>query len=103
MFREEDYINSEEPYLCFDVSRNGCQWAGCLYQRKSGGFDLFYDHASSDFKPIDIGKITQLRHLAEAGNGVAYISHLGEEKSQKTLLQIAKQRLMEWIALRIDN
>ena len=103
MFREEDYVNSEEPSLSFEASKEGCQWAGCLYQRKAGGFDLFYDHANSDFKTIAVGKITQLRHMAEAENGVIYVGRLDAEKSQKALLNNAKQRLLEWVAATVGN
>jgi hypothetical protein len=47
MLLEEEYVNADEP-SGVSVADNGCMWAGCLYQRKSGGFDLFYDHANSD-------------------------------------------------------
>src|SRR5262245_23125511 len=41
MFLGANYINADDP-IAFDVDRGGCKWAGCLYERKSGGFDLFY-------------------------------------------------------------
>jgi len=64
MFIEEDYRNPDEPEGV-SASENGCIWAGCLHQRKSGGFDLFYDHGSSDFKPLNVEAITKLRRLCE--------------------------------------
>jgi len=97
MFQEVDYTNCEEPYACIEASRNGCTWAGCLYQRKDGGFDFFYDHANSDFKPLDTGKITSLRHMSEADNGVVFIKRL-EEQPQKKLLQDARLHLLDWVA-----
>jgi hypothetical protein len=63
MFLENNYLNPDEPEGV-SASANGCVWAGCLYERKSGGFDLFYDHASSDFRPLNVEAITKLRHLA---------------------------------------
>ena len=103
MFREEDYLNCEEPYACVEAPKHGCRWAGCLYKRKNGGFDLFYDHANSEFKPLDIGTITKLRHMSLADNGVVFITHLDEERSYKELLQDARQRLLEWIGTTIGN
>ena len=97
MFQEGDYLNPDEPIFCVEGFRNGCTWAGCLYQRKDGGFDLFYDHANSDFKPLDTGKITSLRRMAEAENGVVFIKTL-EEQSQKKLLQDARLHLLDWVA-----
>src|SRR5215831_12681498 len=43
MFLEEDYVNPDEP-SGVSVADNGCIWAGCLYQRKSRGFDLCNEH-----------------------------------------------------------
>jgi hypothetical protein len=45
MFLEERLRESDEP-SGVSAADNGCMWVGCLYQRKSGGFDLFFDHAS---------------------------------------------------------
>ena len=103
MFQEEDYINSEEPYTCFEAPKNGCRWAGCLYQRKNGGFDLFYDHANSEVKPLDLAKITLLRHMSEAQSGVVFIARVDEEASEKKLIEHARQRLLEWIASTIGT
>ncbi len=103
MFREEDYLNREGPYACVETPQNGCRWAGCLYKRKTGGFDLFYDHANSEFKPLDVGTITKLRQMSFADNGVVFITHLEEDRSQKKLLEDARQRLLEWVAATIGN
>jgi hypothetical protein len=102
MFQEEDYTNCEEPWACVEASQNGCVWAGCLYQRKDGGFDLFYDHRSSDFKPLDIARITMLRHMSEADNGVVFIKRL-EERTQKKLLEDARQHLLDWVAATLGD
>jgi len=103
MFQEEDYTNSEEPDACFEAPKNGCRWAGCLYHRKNGGFDLFYDHANSEFKPLDPAKITLLRHMSQAENGVVFITRLDEENSEKKLIEHARQSLLAWIASTIGN
>jgi hypothetical protein len=101
MFQEEDYLNPEEPFASVEVPRNGCLWAGYLYERKSGGFDLFYDHANSDFKPLEIPKITMLRHMVEHGQD--FIAHLEPEKNQKKLLENARGRLLDWIVAKVGN
>jgi len=103
MFREEDYLNGEEPYASVEAPKNGCRWAGCLYERKTGGFDLFYDHANSEFKPLDIATITKLRHMSLAESGIIFVTHLEEERHQKKLLEDARQRLLEWVAATIGN
>jgi hypothetical protein len=103
MFREEDYVNCEEPYAGLEVPEAGCTWAGCLYQRTNGGFDLFYDHANSEFKPLDLGKITHLRQMSQEENGVVFITHLDNEKSQKKLFERARQSLLEWVSSTIGN
>jgi len=46
MFREEDYLNGEEPYASVEAPKNGCRWAGCLYERKTGVVINFWDHWS---------------------------------------------------------
>ena len=104
MFRVEDYVNaSDEPDVVVEVGDSGCIWAGCLYQRKSGGFDLFYDHSNSDFKPLGTDTITKLRHLAEADGGVAYIAHLEEDRRQNRLVEDAKRRLLEWVSANLPR
>ena len=97
MFLEEDYVNPDEP-SGVSAADNGCIWAGCLYQRKSGGFDLFYDHANSAFKPLDVETITKLRHLCSADRGVFFITHLDGRKTDKGLTEEAERALLNWIA-----
>ena len=97
MFLEEDYVNPDEP-SGVSAADNGCIWAGCLYQRKSGGFDLFYDHANSAFKPLDVETITKLRHLCSADRGVFFITHLDGRKTDKRLTEEAERALLNWIA-----
>jgi len=103
MFREEEYENSDEPFACLEAMKNGCTWAGCLYKRKGGGVDLFYDHENSEFKPLDLGKITMLRHLSMAANGLVFVTRLDEERNQTRLLENAKRQLLAWIAATIGN
>ena len=103
MFREEEYVNADEPYLCLEAAKDSCTWAGCMYQRKTGGFDLFYDHANSEFKPLAVDKITKLRHLSQADGGVVFVTHLIQDASQKKLLEHATQQLLEWIATTIGS
>jgi len=99
MFREDDYLDPEEPSVSVEAVRNGCTWAGSLYQRKTGGFDLFYDHENSDFKPLDVSKITALRHEAE--RGANFVAHLEPERNRKVLLETAKQCLLDWVITRV--
>jgi hypothetical protein len=96
MFREQDYRMGDEPTLTVEVAREGCTWAGCLYERKTGGFDLFYDHQNSEFKPLEIDKITTLRHLVERGQDL--VAHLQPERNQEVLLQQARKALLSWIS-----
>ena len=53
VFREEDYMDPDDPYMTVEVPRNGCTWMGFLLERKAGGFDLFYDHGNSYFNAGD--------------------------------------------------
>lgn len=99
MFREEDYLNVDDEPLVVEVPRNGCVWAGYLYEHKSGGFDLFYDHQNSDFKPLEIAKITMLRHMVERGEG--FVAHLEPKSNQKDLLENARERLLDWIVAKV--
>src|SRR5262245_30555246 len=104
MFRDEDYVTpSDEPYLVVEATDDGCNWEGCLYEPKSGGFDLFYDHENSEFKPLDTGTITKLRHPAEAEGGLVYIAHLDADRSQKRLVEVAKRRLLEWVSANVPR
>jgi len=103
VFQEDDYLNSsDEPYEV-EVTTKGCRWAGCLYERKVGGSDLFYDHANSDFKPLDVAKITMLRKMSEGENGVVFVARLDKEKNQKALVEKAKQQLLQWVAATIGS
>jgi len=43
-----------------------------MVARKTGGFDLFYDHQNSDFKPLEIPKVTMLRHIVERGGDFVF-------------------------------
>ena len=95
MFREADYLNPEEPALTVEAPRNGCTWAGYLYERKTGGFDLFYDHENSEFKPLEVSKITMLRQKAERDEN--FVAHLDSEGNQKKLIEKSKQSLLDWI------
>jgi hypothetical protein len=95
MFREEDYLDPEEPAMTVQVSRNGCTWWGYLLERKTGGFDLFYDHDNSYFKPLETPKITMLRHMTERGEHL--VAHLDPERNQKKLQENARQFLLSWI------
>ena len=97
MLLEEEYVNADEP-SGVSAADNGCMWAGCLYQRKSGGFDLFYDHANSEFKPLDVETITKLRHLCSADRGVFFITHLDGQRADKRLIEEAKRELLKWVA-----
>lgn len=100
MFREEDYLNpDDEPFATIEVRRNSCVWAGYLCERKSGGFDLFYDHQNSDFEPLEIPKITMLRHMVERGED--FVGHLEPERNQRKLLENAKERLLDWIVAKV--
>lgn len=103
MFVEENYLNPpDEPVTSVSVSRNGFVLMACLYERKSGGFDLFYDRASSDFNrsaPVDT--ITKLRHLCEPDRGVFFIAHLSGQAIDRTLLDEAKRQLSQWMAVTI--
>ena len=90
MFLVQDYVNPDEP-SGVNVADNGCVWAGCLYQRKSGGFDLLYDHANSEFKPLDVEMITKLRHLCSADGGVFFITHLDGRESNKRRIEEAER------------
>ena len=101
MFREEDYLNPEEPLASVEAPRNGCVWAGYLYERKTGGFDLFYDHANSDFKPLEIAKITMLRHMVERGED--FIAHLAPEKERKKLVARARELLLQWVMATVGD
>ena len=96
MFSEEDYANPNEP-SGVSAADNGCVWAGCLYQRKSGGFDLFYDHANSEFKPLDLETVSKLRHLCSVDGGVFFITHLDGQKTDRRLIEEAKHELLKWI------
>ena len=104
MFRDQDYVTpSDEPYLVVEAIDGDCTWEGCLYERKSGGFDLFYDHENSEFKSISTGTITKLRHLDEAEGGLVYIAHLDAERSRKRLVESAKRRLLEWVSANVPR
>jgi hypothetical protein len=69
--------------MTVQVSRNGCTWWAYLLERKTGGFDLFYDHDNSYFKPLETPKITMLRHMTERGEHL--VAHLDPERNQKKL------------------
>jgi hypothetical protein len=104
VFREDDYLQaSDEPYECVEVSAKGCRWEAWIYERKVGGFDLFYDHENSEFKPLDVAKIAMLRTMSEAENGVVFVAHLGAEKNRRKLIEAAKERLGQWINLTVGG
>jgi hypothetical protein len=97
LFHEEDYTMGEEVYGLVDATKSGCKWVGCLYHRKDGGFDLYYDHEGTEFNPLPVDKITMLRHMAEADNGLVFIARLDEETSELKLLKNAEKNLLLWI------
>lgn len=105
MFDEANYLNpGDEPATSVSVTKNGCTWLACLYERKSGGFDLFYDHASSDFsRSIPLDTITKLRHLCEPDRGIFFIAHLSEPKMGRKLFAEAERQLAEWVTATIGN
>jgi len=97
MFVDDDYVNLVDDPTSVEVEASGCVWMGCLYERKSGGFDLFYDHANSYFKPLNVSTITRLRHLSELDGGILFITHLPGQRIERKLLEEAKRLLLNWI------
>jgi hypothetical protein len=102
MFVEENYLKPDEP-CAISAAHHGCIWAGCLYERKSGGFDLFYDHGNSEFKPIGLDTITKLRHLCAADGGVFLITHLDGWKIDKKIIEEAQRLLLAWVLRTLEN
>ena len=105
MFDEDEYLNApHEPATSVSVSRDGCTLAACLYERKSGGFDLFYDHASSAFdRSVPIDTITRLRHLSEPDRGIFFIAHLSETKAGRKVVKDASRQLETWMNATVDR
>jgi hypothetical protein len=101
LFREEEYLKGDEPFANIEVHRNGCSWAGYLCERKRGGFDLFYDHQNSDFKPLEIPKVTMLRHMIERGED--FVAHLEPQRNETKLLEDARVRLLDWIVAKVEH
>jgi hypothetical protein len=95
MFNEANYVDGDE-LIAVSANEARCVWAGCLYKRKSGGFDLFYDHENSEFKPLSVDVITKLRRLC-ADQGVFFITHIEGRRADKSLLEDAKGYLLNWI------
>jgi len=95
VFNEDDYVNPDENFTPLEVESDGCLWAGTLYERKQGGFDLFYDHENSEFEPLSADKITKLRLLCE-GSGACFIVSFNERKIGPGLIEAAKRHLLEW-------
>ena len=52
---------------------------------------VFYDHQSSEFKPLDVEAITKLLHLCSADGGVFFITHLDGQESNKRLIEEAER------------
>jgi hypothetical protein len=94
-FHADDYVGGDEADEVFDITINGCTWFGYLCRRKSGGFDLFYDHQASAFPKLSIDKITRLRLFSEACHG--FIVHLPDTDNRKELVAAAKEHLRAWL------
>jgi hypothetical protein len=95
MFREDDYVNPDENNVLVEAKHEGCRWVGTLYEHKSGGFDLYYSHETSDFEPLEAEPITRLRHLSESG--ADFIAHLEGNSVDGKMMASAKAQLLAWI------
>src|SRR5438067_1812860 len=85
MFQEGDYRNGDEPLVRVEASNSRGKWAGFLYERNDGGFDLFYDHDNSEFKSLGLEEITLLRCRSVEESGAVFIGHLEKEKEPKNI------------------
>jgi len=69
-----------EPYACIEVAKNGFTGQDVYINEKAG--DLISSTIIQTPNSSRIAKITMLRQMAMADNGVVFVTRLDEEKDQ---------------------
>ncbi|MBZ5554766.1 MAG: hypothetical protein LAO21_18770 [Acidobacteriia bacterium] len=91
-----EYIDPDSHFYLFEIPFARCSFGGILYERKSGGFDLYLSMEPSDVEHLDLAKITWLRHQGDS-NKETFIDHYEDTKMSKQLMSQAKDRLEDWL------
>ena len=94
------YLSPEEHFEGVEVSMKGCLFAGTLYEREAGGFDLYFSMESSDFPRLSVDQITALRKAADESQEIFIESYRDQRMSSK-LKDRSKKRLEEWLEARL--
>jgi hypothetical protein len=97
---EDVYVSPEDHFEVVEVSMKGCDLVGNLYERKGGGFDLYFSMECSDFPKLSVDQIMDLRKAAGESQQI-FIETLSDEKMSRKLKGIAKKRFEEWLKARL--
>ena len=97
MFRKDEaYKDDVNPSLWFAVDVQRCHFEASLYERVSGGFDLYLFLPTSEFEGLEIPQITWLRNEA-TGTEFIFIDSFNDAKAGLNLKVDAENRLREWL------
>ena len=97
---EDAYVSPEEHFEVVEVSMKGCYFVGTLYEKRGGGFDLYFSMESSDFPRLSVDQIMDLRKAAGERQEI-FIETYSDEKMSRKLKDIAKKRFEEWLKTRL--
>lgn len=89
-----EYIAGKAHQLTLQVS--GCEFVGCLWPRRAGGFDLMLDRENSEFEGLEVDQITKLRHQARDHGGV-FVAQLLETQVTRELKERAVRSFAAWL------
>ena len=99
--QDVDYNSPEEHFEVITVAVDKCEFAGTLYERSAGGFDLYLSLEPSDLKHLEASKITILRTKSD-DNEEPFIESYPDSKVIRDLKLRAKQRLATWLNTAVD-
>lgn len=95
-----DYVSTEEHFEVVEVSMKGCLFVGTIYERKTGGFDLYFSMESSEFPQVSVDQITALRKACDESQEI-FIESYPDPKVSRKLKDRAKKSLEQWLKARL--